>query len=106
MNLKYKLKDMDVTTLKIIEEKYGMLNVLDAFAGYAQMCNRELVAMKNAMNLHLMIDVHPLSKDQKRTLRNGGDMLTDIRKIISNGKHLKDKEVLNADFKQEEKHVG
>lgn len=102
-DLRRKFEEIDSKTLLLIDKKYGLLELLDGFAGYVQMCNRDIVELKKVISSELGVEVNPLNNDQKATLRNGGDILNDVRKIIRTGKDMKDKEVLNANFKHQTK---
>ena len=97
--LQDKLNAIDAETIQLINEKHNILDILHDFAGYAQMCNREIVSMKKAISTYIGMDINPLTESQKRTLRLGGDTLNDIRSMITASKQRKDKEVLNANFK-------
>ena len=94
--VKQKLRDIDNETLSIIYSNHDILNILYDFSGYIQMCNKEIVEIKKAVNHYMGVDIHPLNDEQKTMLKNGGDALKDIRKIIKSGKVKKDKEVANA----------
>ena len=98
--LQDKLNAIDAETIARINEKHNILDILHDFSGYAQMCNVEIKAMKEALNTYMNLDINPLTEAQKRTLRLGGDTLKDIRSMISASKQRKDREVLNASFKQ------
>lgn len=100
------LSNVDAKTLALIDEQYGILDLLHDFAGYAQMCNREIVDMKKAMKIYTGIDINPLSKDQKAMLRKGGDTLNHVREIIVKGKQIKDGVLLDGNYVKTKKHSG
>ena len=96
--LQDKLNAIDAETLVNIDKKHNILDVMYDFSGYVQMCNKELVAIKQALSQYIGEDINPLTDAQKRTLRLGGDTLGDIRKMIKASKERKDREVFNANF--------
>lgn len=84
------MNDIDKKTVEIILERYDILNLISRLLKYTQESNKEIVAIKRLLEVQTGIDILPLSEEQKKDLRKGGDAINDICNIIEKGKRLKD----------------
>ena len=83
---------IDKRTLEILCKDYDVLGIISDLCGYIQETNKEIVAIKKAIRDNTGIDIQPLSEEQKKKLRAGGDTLTGIQKIIAQGKYMKERD--------------
>lgn len=83
------MNKIDKRTLEIIDERYGLVNVMGDVLGYLQELNKELREVKCVLSGIAGFEVHQLSSEQKKKLREGGDAITGILKIIEKGKDFK-----------------
>ena len=96
MTLKQKLKSIDKQTVDIICENHGMFAILKSLLIYIQESNKELVSIKKEVNKLVGYDVHPLNQKQLKKLREGGDTIAELFKLIELNDEIKQRAIDNA----------
>ena len=80
---------IDRKTLELIDERFGIMNVFGKFITYIQESNKELVEMKKAVQELTGKDLTPRTPEQLKKLREGGDILRNIQKLIELNQKMK-----------------
>ena len=89
MDLKSKLKQQaKLRIAKQIQEEYPIHRQLNAISAYARATNKELIAIKRAVEFLMNDTVYALSNKELGELRAAGDMVTGISKIRVKGKAI------------------
>lgn len=84
------MNELDKKTLDIIFQKVDLLDLMYNLCGYIQETNKEIVEIKKAYAEQTGLEINPLTTEQRRKLRNGGDMLKSIMRTIKQGQHIKE----------------
>lgn len=80
---------IDKKTFDLIDERYGVVEVIGRVISYIQESNKELVELKKVVAELTGKDPAPRTPEQLRKLREGGDILRDIQKILDLNKKIK-----------------